>query len=291
MPQTVAILSPGDMGHAVGRVLIDSGHRVITCLEGRSARTRGLSEAAGIEDTGNLADMVVRADLVLSILVPSEAEQLAGKVAAAIEGTGAKVAFADCNAVSPATSARIGAAIEGAGGSYIDGSIIGPPPSRGAPPRLYVSGPGAGAVEALDGAGIVVRNMGPRAGAASAIKMCYAAFTKGGSALSVALLVTAERLGVSWELERELGESQAAGLSRMRAEIPSLPAKARRWVGEMEEIASTFSAAGLPPGFLEAAAEIYRTVGRTPMADETPEAIDESRGLRETVEEVARELS
>ena len=146
-------------------------------------------------------------------------------------------------------------------------------------------------MQAIAGTDILVRDMGPEAGAASAIKMCYAAFTKGGSALSVALLVMAQRLGVAPELERELAESQAAGLERMRSEIPALPVKARRWVGEMEEIASTFSATGLPPGFLEAAADVYRGVGNTPLAEETPETIDGSRGLRETIEAVAREAT
>ena len=287
MPQTIAILSPGDMGHAVGRELTAAGHRVVTCLAGRSGRTRGLSERAGIADVPRLKDLVEQADLVLSILVPSEAEALAGRVADAARAAGAEVTFADCNAVAPATSARIGSAIEGAGSRYIDASIIGPPPGRGPAPRFYTCGPFAHLMDDLNGQGIVVRNMGAPAGAASAIEMCYAGFTKGSSALSVGVLTAAIRLGVAEQLDRELAESQSAGLERMRREIPALPVKARRWVGEMEEIAQTFGSAGLPPGFHEAAADVYRMVGRSAFADETPETLDGSRDLWTTVEGVA----
>ena len=108
MPQTIAILSPGDMGHSVGRELGAAGHRVITCLAGRSERTRGLSAEAGI--SGCLPARTTwseQADLVMSILVPSEAEALAGRVAAATQRPPApEVTFADCNAVSPATSGK-----------------------------------------------------------------------------------------------------------------------------------------------------------------------------------------
>ncbi len=290
MPQTIAILSPGDMGHAVGRDLAAAGHRVMTCLAGRSERTRGLSQSAGIEDLPRLKDLVEQADLVMSILVPSEAEALATTVAEATRAAGAEVTFADCNAVSPATSARIASAIAGAGSRYIDASIIGPPPGKGSPPRFYTCGPHAHLMDDLDGKGIVVRNMGAPTGAASAIKMCYAGFTKGTSALSVGVLTMAVRLGVAEQLDRELAESQSAGLERMRREIPALTVKARRWVGEMEEIAETFKSVALPPGFHDAAADVYRIVGQSAFADETPETLDESRDLWTTVEGIASRL-
>jgi len=277
------------MGHAVGRALGEVGHRVITSLEGRSQRTRTLAESAGIADVGGLDEVVRRADLILSILVPSQAEAFAALAAAAIKRAGPSrpfhgdIGFADCNAVSPATSLRMERVITQAGGRYIDASIIGPPPGRGDAPRFYVSGPHAGAMQALDGAGIVVRDLGPETGAASAIKMCYAGFTKGTSALSVGVLALAQRLGVADELDKEMSESQAAALEGMRKHIPGLPVKARRWVGEMEEIAATFASAGLPAGFHEAAAAIYELMGETEFASETPETVDRSRGLRETI--------
>ncbi len=283
MPTTIAILSPGDMGHAVGRVLIEAGHKVVTSLVSRSERTTALAESAGIVDLGSLDEVVDAADLILSILVPAEAEALAVSVAAAIRRSGKATAFADCNAVSPTTSLRMESAVTGAGGRYIDASIIGPPPGRGDAPRFYTSGPHAALMQPLDGAGMTVRNLGSNTGAASAIKMCYAGYTKGTSALSIGVLALAQRLGVAEELDREFSESQAAGMERMEKQIPGLPVKARRWVGEMEEIADTFRSAGLPPGFHEASAAIYTQMGETAFAEETPETLDPTRSLWQTI--------
>jgi putative dehydrogenase len=139
--KTVAILSPGDMGHAVGRALVDHGLEVITSLDGRSDRTRRLASEGNIQDVPDLKEMASRADLILSILVPSEAIGVARNVAGAIRGMASAPPFVDCNAVSP-QSARVMSEIIGeAGGSFIDGSIIGGPPGRGASPRIYISGP------------------------------------------------------------------------------------------------------------------------------------------------------
>lgn len=283
MPKTIAILSPGDMGHAVGRVLAGAGHEVVTSLDGRSNRTRALAQSAGIADLGSLDEVVDAADLMLSILVPAEAEPLAVSVAAAIRRSGKANVLADCNAVSPTTSLRMESAVTGAGGRYIDASIIGPPPGKGDAPRFYTSGPHAALMQPLDGAGIAVRDLGPKTGAASAIKMCYAGYTKGTSALSIGVLSLAQRLGVAEELDREFSESQAEGLARMEKEIPGLPVKARRWVGEMEEIADTFRAVGLPSGFHQASAAIYTLMGETAFANETPETLDRTRDLWQTI--------
>ncbi|MGY8961055.1 MAG: NAD(P)-binding domain-containing protein, partial [Alphaproteobacteria bacterium] len=178
--KTVAILSPGDMGHAVGRVLGQSGRQVITCLEGRSARSRTLAEAGGFELSPTLVDMVRDADIVLSILPPDAAMATAQAVAAAMGEAGATPVYADCNAISPDTTKAIGKVIEAAGAIYIDAGIIGPAPSNADnPTRFYVSGPAADAFQELDGHGIGVRVLNDQIGQASAMKMCFAAITKG----------------------------------------------------------------------------------------------------------------
>ena len=104
---TVGILSPGDMGHAVGRALKDNGMKVITCLEGRSTRTRNLSRIARIEDVHTLDELVAHSDLILSIVVPSEALALSQAIAGSLADTGASCYFADCNAISPQKSIAI----------------------------------------------------------------------------------------------------------------------------------------------------------------------------------------
>ncbi len=279
----IAILSPGDMGHGVGKVLAERGYTVITCLAGRSQRTRELAAAAGFGDVPSLEDVVLKADLIMSILVPSQAVALATEVAQAMRATGTSRPFADCNAVSPRSASAIAAIIAGAGGDYIDAGIIGSSPAGGAVPRIYTSGPGAGLMDELDGAGVAVRNLGRSIGRASAIKMCYASMTKGTNALRVAMLAAADSLGLYDELLEELGQSQGGTLSQMESGIPDLPANAGRWIGEMEEIAETFEQAGITPRFHQGAAEMFRLLAATPFADESPETIDSGRTLQETI--------
>ncbi len=282
----VAILSPGDMGHAVGRSLKEVGLEVLTFLEGRSERTRGLAEAAGILDVSSLEDLVERADLILSIMVPSEATALATLVGQALRTVGEDTYYADCNAISPQTTLDIEEIIAGNGGRFIDGSIIGGPPKDGYRPRFYVSGEYAGVMSELDGMGIIVKQMGGEVGRASGIKMCYAGLTKGTSALHVAVLSLAESLGLTEELAAELSSSQSQAYGAMQWGISRLPARAGRWIGEMEEIAATYDGQGLPPFFHQGAASIYRLLSRTPYADERAETVDDSRGASETIRAV-----
>ena len=270
MFKTIGILSPGDMGHAVGGRLAENGLQVVAALGDRSERTRRLAAQAGIEDVGDYTGLVRAADAILCILVPAEAEATAQRVADALAATGASLLYADCNAIAPQTVQRISQVITGAGSRFVDASIIGGPPRPGYTPRFYASGPGAAEFAALNDFGLEVVGMGERVGDASAIKMCYGALTKGQSALYTELLVAAEALGVSDALAAEFRHSQADALKRM-AGLPGMPPKSRRWVGEMEEIAATFGAVGLTPKIFEGAADIYRFVGGTVLADRNPE--------------------
>ena len=288
--KTVAILSPGDMGHAVGRALGEHGFNVITSLEGRSPRTRRLASEGNFQDVPDLKELASRADLILSILVPSEAIGVARRIADSIRDSGSAPPFVDCNAVSPQTAHAMSEIIGTAGGSFIDGSIIGGPPGSGASPRIYVSGPGSTVMAQLDGKGVEVRLMGDEVGRASAIKMCYAAGTKGTSALHTALLTAAEALGVSEELAVELRSSQPEVFARMEGQVPGLPIAAGRWVGEMEEIAATFEHVGVTPGFHQGAAAMFRLLAQTPFAQETPETRDPDRTLDQTIAYLAQLL-
>ena len=134
--------------------------------------------------------------------------------------------------------------------------------------------------------GIIVKQMGDEVGRASGIKMCYAGLTKGTSALHVAVLSLAESLGLTEELAAELSSSQSAAFNAMQSGISRLPARAGRWIGEMEEIAATYDGQGLPPFFHQGAASIYRLLSETPYADERAETVDETRGTAETVRAV-----
>ena len=150
---TIGLLSPGDMGHAVGATLRDHGLRVITNLQGRSPRTAALAARAGIIDVGDDQVLVWEADIVLSIMVPSQAYGCAERVASAVQVTGTKILFADCNAIAPRTVGAIGKLVGPVGTDFVDVGIIGGPPRKGsAGPRLYVSGPEAERFALLRGA-------------------------------------------------------------------------------------------------------------------------------------------
>ena len=283
---TVAILSPGDMGSGVGFALGQNDIDVITCLRGRSNRTRQLAADAHFRDIPTLGLLVEQADLILSILVPDQAVTVAQQVAAAMRSSGKHALYADCNAVSPQTTRKIESIITEAGGQYVDGGIIGGSPTRGTPPRFYVSGEHTDIVAELDGKGITVKPIGEEVGRASGIKMCYAALTKGTSTLQAALLSAAESMNLTDELIAEFEFSQPAALKQMSNGISRLPPNAHRWIGEMLEIASTFDHLGVTPSFHQGAAEMYRLLSRTPYASETPENADKSRSTRDTIRAV-----
>ena len=289
--QTIAIISPGNMGHAVGRLLGSRGFTVVTALADRSPRTRGLAARAGIRDLGSTEAVVEAADLILSILPPAAAVAAAAEAAAAMTKSGASPPYADCNAIAPATAARIAELVQGAGGVCIDAGIIGGPPADGSGPRFYASGPGAHLLAPLTGGGLVVRDLGGAIGRASALKMCYAAVTKGSAALQFAQLAAASRLGVDAALAAELAESQGATYAAMRRSLPRLPAKAPRWIEEMRQIAATFEAVGVPGQFHRGAAALYELLSATPFAAEPEEAVDTSRSLETTVAALVEECA
>ena len=288
MVNTVAIMSPGDMGHAVGQVLSESGIDVITCTDGRSQRTKNIAEMAGLRQVATLEDMVIQADLVLSIMVPSKAMSFVREISPHFESSKTPTYFADCNAVSPQSALAMAEVINQAGGKFIDGGIIGTAPTKGDTPRFYVSGPDASLVMELDGRGIIVKAIGNKVGQASGIKMCYAALTKGTNTLHVALLTAASRMGLTDDLRKEFEFSQKSHLAAMEKGISRLPANAHRWIGEMEEIAATFENLGVTPNFHKGAAEIYKMLNSTPFAKESPETIDKDRTTWDTIEAVSK---
>ena len=232
---TVAIFNPRDMGHAVGRLLREHELRVVTCLTGRSPRTRQLSRQAGITELATMEETVKQSDIVLSITVSEAVPALCREVAEAIKSTRADVLFAECNAIAPDLARRMESLIVDAGGRFVDASIIGGTPRNGSSPRFYASGRYASELEQLREFGLDVRPIGPAVGQASGIKMCYAAMTKGTAALYTELLMAAGMLGLSVRLLEEF-QSQPGVLQRMEEWVPGLPAKSRRWVSEMQEI-------------------------------------------------------
>ena len=285
--ESVAILSPGDMGHAIGQLLKENELRVLTCLMGRSNRTKQLSEQAGITDVPNMNDLVEQSDVLMSVTVSEAVPGLCREIADAVKATGTDLLFAECNAIAPELSKDMEGVLKAGGARYVDASIIGGPPRNGSSPRVYASGDNASEFEQLRDFGLDVRNLGPQLGRASGIKMCYAAMTKGTTALHTELLIAAEKMGLTKELMAEFSGGQQAAVTRMEGWIPSMPAKSRRWVSEMEEVEKTFNDLGLTPDIFKGVADMYRMIGATPLGDENPESRDRDRDLAETIRIIA----
>ena len=229
----IAVLHPGEMGAAVAACL---GSRVIWAPEGRSAATAERARDLAPGDP-------LSADVILSICPPHAAREVAASV------SGFRGVYVDANAISPARSKEVRALVPHA--DFVDGGIIGPPPVAGGTTRLYLTGERADEVAALfDGSVLETRIVGD----ASALKMAYAAWTKGSAALLLAAHAVAEAYGVGDALDAEWGDL----LARYEGARESAARKGWRWVGEMEEIADAFAAAGQPEGFHRAAAEVYR---------------------------------
>jgi hypothetical protein len=265
---TIGLLHPGEMGAAVGKCLAGAGHWVLWVPDGRSPATAARAAAAGLTGVGGgLAELVRRAEVIMSVAPPHAALDIARQVA----GFGG--VYVDANAISPATAREVAGIIETGGANYVDGGIIGTPPVAPGFIRLYLSGPKAGGVRDLfDGSPVDARvvdhelraGAGASAsgaggiGAASAVKMAYASWTKGSAALLLAARALARAEGVEDTLLAEWGISQPGLAGRSERAAGSAAAKGWRWVAEMEEIAAAMAAAGLPDGFHLAAAEIYR---------------------------------
>jgi len=249
------------MGSGVGTVLHQHGVRVLTCLAGRGVESRERAAKAGFEDVADLEALVKSCDVLLSILPPAVAGAVADQVAAAVTATGADVLYVDCNAIAPSTASGIARTVTSAGARFADAGIIGPPPTRPGN-RIFTSGPGAQAfAAALGGAGLDIRVLDGDVGQASGLKMCYAAMTKGLQALGAELLTAARLLGVEDTLLAEQSEGDVANVRRfVERSLLSMPPKAYRWIGEMEEIARCFEDLGLPGRLMLGAADVYTNV-------------------------------
>jgi 3-hydroxyisobutyrate dehydrogenase-like beta-hydroxyacid dehydrogenase len=257
------------MGAAVGAVLCACGFDVLWAASGRSPETAGRAAAAGLEDAGSVEELIARAGIVLSICPPHAALEVA-QSAGGLDGI-----FVDANAVSPATARAVQARVEAGGAAYVDGGIVGPPPSAPGQTRLYLAGADAPAVATCfkeTPVEAVVLASAP--GAASALKMAYAGWTKGTTALLLACRAAARAEGVEDALLEEWARSLPELIERSRPASRSTVTKGWRWVDEMEQIASTLVGAGLPGGFHEASAEVFRRLPRIPGAAADEETVE-----------------
>lgn len=248
----VGFLHPGQMGETLAANCSESA---LWVSEGRSASTRARAEQQGVTEVATLDELVGRAGAIVSICPPGAATEVAATVAEA----GFAGLYVDANAVSPETARSIAGSFE----QFVDGSVIGPPAHVAGFTRLYLSGERADEVAGwYDGSSLDARVIGAEPGAASALKMAYASWTKIGSAMNLAIRSLARAEGVDDALVDEWNISQPGMVERSDRVAAGVAPKAWRFMGEMDQIADSFSATGLPSGFADAANEIYRRMAR-----------------------------
>lgn len=254
MTDKIGILHPGEMGISLAASAVASGQSVHWCGADRSKTTRKRAKSLKLQAVDSLQDLCDSCQVLISVCPPHAAEDLAADVIDC-EFSGI---YADVNAISPATSITIGNAMQDAGITYVDGGIIGLPPTRSGTTWLYLSGQAADAIAACftDGP-LETEVLGDEIGQASGLKMCFAANSKGTAALHTAILGAAEAMGVRQALEHQWDVFNPGFTEKSHNRIRQVARKAWRFTGEMHEIAATLSTNGMPASFHEGAAEIY----------------------------------
>jgi 3-hydroxyisobutyrate dehydrogenase-like beta-hydroxyacid dehydrogenase len=260
--EIIGILHPGQMGAVVAATAKNAGHEVHWASEGRSPETRHRAESIGIRDAGSLSRLCSVCSVIISVCPPEFAEE----VARSVVREGFRGLFVEANAVSPDRARGISQVIKSAGADCVDGCIIGLPTNTPGETWMYLSGECAETAAAcFRGGPLEVEVLSEDIGRASALKMCFAAYSKGSAALRAAVVGAAESLGVLAPLERQWSRSD--DWARAQKSIRQVSPKAWRFVAEMHEIAATFESAGMPPGFHLAAAEIFTRLASFKGAD------------------------
>lgn len=264
----IGLLHPGEMGVSVAASATDSGHQAYWISQNRSGRTRQRAEEHGLIEVPSIEEFCQTCEIIFSICPPHAAEEVAESVIEA----GFRGYYLDANAISPQRAIKIGKNLEANGIHFIDGGIIGGPAWKPAETWLYLSGEGSKMIaDCFSNGPLEVKIIGDEIGRASALKMCYAAYSKGTTALLTAILAAAESLGVRDELYQQWDMDNAGFVEQVNRRARRVTAKAWRFEGEMREIASTFREADLPDGFHKAAAEVYRRMTGFKDRDQAPE--------------------
>ena len=274
----IGILHPGEMGVSVAASAMNSGDAVYWASEGRGEKTRTRAQKYNLKDAGTLAELCKTCSVIFCICPPHAVEDVAHQVIA----QGFKGLYLDANAISPQRTIKIGARMQTAGIDFVDGGIIGGPAWERENTWLYLSGGRADEIAGCFSQGpLETRVIGGEIGKASALKMCYAAYSKGTTALLCAVIATAESLKVREELFQQWDMDDAGFSEQAARRVTRVTAKAWRFAGEMDEIAATFAAAGLPSGFHESAAEIFRRIAGFKDSPTLPELSEALASLQE----------
>ena len=254
----------GDMGFSVAKYLTKSNYSVLTNIDNRSEKSKNNAKKSNSQIV-SFENLILNSQFIISIIPPSASQQTAKNISFYSKKLSKPVIYIDANAISPKTTLDIeNDFYKNAEQSsiYIDGSIIGGPPNDNYKPNLYLSGKNIKKIDKMKSNAFNIINLGEETKLASSLKMCYASWTKGSSALIISMLLLAEKSNVLFQLLDELNYSQKELITKMIKTFPSISEKSYRWIAEMEEIASTYYENELNPGALDNASSIYKLISR-----------------------------
>ena len=272
------------MGFHWAKLLKGHGVEVLTYDKDRGEVSRKRGENAGVKSVGSLTDLVRQSDLIVSIVVPSAAIDVAKKVAEAVKTAGRKnLIFLDANAISPMTAEEIAKNLQPAGVSFVDGCIIGSAARMGKGTIVYVSGPEANHLQILEKFNIPVKVLGASTSQASAFKVVYAGLTKGLQGLFCELLMGARRFGLLEEIRAQYDESFPGLLGKVASSIIGLSIHAGRRAEEMDELKRTFNHFGMRSFMAPAAQKVLEAIAALPRREASTSGAREGE-LFETLE-------
>tara|TARA_B100000287_G_scaffold430976_1_gene487307 strand:- start:282 stop:1118 length:837 start_codon:yes stop_codon:yes gene_type:complete len=258
----IGLIGLGEMGSEIGRYLVMNDLEVISVYEGRSEISKKRASKYKIRDAGSIEQFCKISDLVISIIPPDKAIETANLYTSYKNKDGQ--IYCDLNAISTITAKKIKLLLDEKKIDYVDGAIMGGPPTENYSPRIYLSGKLSEKLNFLNGKGIELMVLKGSDFKASATKMVYASITKGSKALVAGALIAAKKNNVYDELMEELKYSEEYFSLVAKNQIPSIKHKAYRWVGEMNEISLTYKESGLTGGFHSEAENVYELIKNLP---------------------------
>ena len=258
----IGLIGLGEMGSEIGRYLVMNDLEVISVYEGRSEISKKRASKYKIRDAGSIEQFCKISDLVISIIPPDKAVETANLYTSYKNKDGQ--IYCDLNAISTITAKKIKLLLDEKKIDYVDGAIMGGPPTENYSPRIYLSGKLSEKLNFLNGKGIELMVLKGSDFKASATKMVYASITKGSKALVAGALIAAKKNNVYDELMEELKYSEEYFSLVAKNQVPSIKHKAYRWVGEMNEISLTYKESGLTGGFHSEAENVYELIKNLP---------------------------
>jgi 3-hydroxyisobutyrate dehydrogenase-like beta-hydroxyacid dehydrogenase len=261
--KTIGILYPGEMGASLAALLRGRGHRVVTTLAGRGERTARLCREAAITVLPSLADVVRTADVVISVVPPAAAEDVAACYCELAPLAPAGALYVDLNAIRPELAETLATRLSSCGRGFVDAAVNGLAKNLMTTATLYLSGPRAPEVAALVEGGMRARVLGNRPGRASAMKMLLSGLSKGLCALFVEAALVAERQGMLAEMTDAYGQIYPGVMAVIERMLPTYAQHAGRRAAEMAELEQTALAAGLEPLTLAAVARLHELLAGT----------------------------